>query len=36
MEMYVWRDDSVLEYVNSFDDTSQTRGGFEMADLQIG
>lgn len=33
MEMYVWRNNGILKDVYRFDNTSQTRGGFEMANL---
>ena len=35
MKKYVWGDDSLLENVYRFDYTSQTCGGFEMADLHF-
>ena len=34
MEVYVRGNNGVLEDIDRFDDTSQTRGGFEMANLQ--
>ena len=34
MEVYVRGNDGVLEDIDRFNDTSQTRGGFEMANLQ--
>ena len=33
MEMYVWGNNGILKDVYRFDNTSQTRGGFEMANL---
>lgn len=35
MEMYIWGDHSIFEDVYRFDNTSQTRSGFEMANLDI-
>ena len=34
MKVDVWGNDSMLKDIYRFDDTCQTRGGFEMADLQ--
>ena len=34
MEVYVRGDDGMLKDINRFDNTSQTRGGFEMANLR--
>ena len=35
MEMYVRGNNGVLEDIDRFDDTSQTCGGFKMANLQV-
>ena len=35
MKKYVWGNQSMLKNIYRFDDTSQTCGGFEMANLRI-